>query len=262
MTKMLDHRMKYTPDGRAILNLGCGTRTHNSCTNVDFSIYALLANNKPITRILIGLHLLSSLRIERLHSVDPHIIRWNLTEGIPFSDQSVDVVYSSHFLEHLNRRQSAKFLEECFRVLKRHGIIRIVVPDLKYIIDGYNNAVEKLESGNEVGKKEHRYYVDSLFDQFVRETPKGLDEQTGMRKWIESTIGRSPEKAGELHKWMYDEYSLGELLLSAGFSNIIKQDYNKSIIHGWEYFELDLNKSGEEYKAGSLYMEGKRLLCK
>ena len=41
------------------------------------------------------------------------------------------MVYSSHFLEHIPRDQVAPFLQECWRILKPGGVLRIVVPDLE-----------------------------------------------------------------------------------------------------------------------------------
>ena len=45
-------------------------------------------------------------------------------------DRSADIIYSSH-LEHLSRRDDRR-LAECNRVLRVGGIVRLVVPDLRY----------------------------------------------------------------------------------------------------------------------------------
>ena len=51
----------------------------------------------------------------------------NLENGLPFlPDNSVDSVYTSHFLEHVNNFE--KLMAECFRVLKRGGRMDVVVP--------------------------------------------------------------------------------------------------------------------------------------
>ena len=51
----------------------------------------------------------------------------DLSKGIPFDDNSVDVVYHSHLLEHIDRKNVPTFLKEIRRVLKPRGIHRIVV---------------------------------------------------------------------------------------------------------------------------------------
>jgi len=46
-------------------------------------------------------------------------IIWDLTQGIPFPDDSVDEVYSSHFVEHMSDDESIELFEEILRVLKK-----------------------------------------------------------------------------------------------------------------------------------------------
>lgn len=56
---------------------------------------------------------------------------------LPFKDNSVSEIYCSHMLEHLDRKQALEFLQECKRVLKTGGSIRILVPDLQILINDY-----------------------------------------------------------------------------------------------------------------------------
>ena len=46
----------------------------------------------------------------------------------PFADNSIDVIYTSHFIEHLDGRTRAKFMEECYRILKTDGKMRHIHP--------------------------------------------------------------------------------------------------------------------------------------
>lgn len=61
----------------------------------------------------------------------------DVTKGLPYDDNSVDIIYTSHFLEHLTREEGLSFLKECFRVLKPNGIIRIAVPDARLLCQKY-----------------------------------------------------------------------------------------------------------------------------
>ncbi|KKL48740.1 hypothetical protein LCGC14_2322480 [marine sediment metagenome] len=54
---------------------------------------------------------------------------------LPFDKDSVDIVYSSHVLEHFLRSEYGEFLEECLRVLKPGGELRIVVPNLSWAFE-------------------------------------------------------------------------------------------------------------------------------
>lgn len=53
---------------------------------------------------------------------------------IPYADESVDEVYSSHCLEHIHHSQTADALMEWVRVLKPGGRIRIAVPDIEKVL--------------------------------------------------------------------------------------------------------------------------------
>jgi len=46
---------------------------------------------------------------------------WDLTKGIPFPDNSVEEVYSCHFIEHLTDDESIDLFREIYRVLKPKG---------------------------------------------------------------------------------------------------------------------------------------------
>ena len=61
---------------------------------------------------------------------DTVLLNFDLTHGIPASDNSLDVVYHSHMLEHLTNTEGIQFLKECNRVLKPGATMRLLVPDL------------------------------------------------------------------------------------------------------------------------------------
>lgn len=46
----------------------------------------------------------------------------------PFKDGSVDGIFSSHFVEHLDGFERAKFMDECYRILKAGGKMRLIHP--------------------------------------------------------------------------------------------------------------------------------------
>src|SRR5688572_966604 len=48
-----------------------------------------------------------------------------------FPDSSVDIAFSEMCLEHVRPQQAWLFLEECHRILKPNGLIRIVIPDFE-----------------------------------------------------------------------------------------------------------------------------------
>jgi SAM-dependent methyltransferase len=63
---------------------------------------------------------------------------------------------------------------------------------------------------------------------------------------------------GEVHRWMYDRYSLAHALKQAGFQSPRKVSADESAVAGWTGFQLDTEPDGSVYKPDSLFMEATR----
>ena len=68
----------------------------------------------------------------------------NASKRIPERNDSVDLIYCCHMVEHLDYEETNIFFMECKRILKQGGIARVVVPDFDKLINSYNqnNDVE------------------------------------------------------------------------------------------------------------------------
>jgi predicted SAM-dependent methyltransferase len=250
--------IKRLPDGRAMLNLACGTKMHWGWNNLDFSPYARLRRRPLLTDVLRRIHYISDQRFSRLQNVDPQIIAWNLRKGIPFADCAFDVLYHSHFLEHLDKRAAVGFLQECFRVLKLGGVLRVVVPDLELLASTYLESLKQLDRGDAAAEKAHQRAIYELFDQMVRTKVTGTTEQMGWVARVEGLFRRNAAQAGEVHQWMYDRHSLRRLLESVGFGSIQQQTASTSHIVDWQSFHLDTNEDSTPCKWESLYLEARK----
>ena len=51
----------------------------------------------------------------------------------PVKEGTVDAIFSSHFVEHLDGPQRAKFMDECYRMLKPGGKMRFIHPYYKSV---------------------------------------------------------------------------------------------------------------------------------
>ena len=125
------------------LNVGCGSRFHPHWINIDWV------------------------------SCNPHVLAHDLSTGIPYPEQTFDVVYHSHILEHFTKQAGFFFLQECYRVLKVGGVIRIAVPDLEQIVRMYLLALEKASQGEAEWEYHYDWMVLELYDQAVRTGPGG-----------------------------------------------------------------------------------------
>jgi len=122
-------------DNPVRLNLGCGLQAPPGWINVDGSWNARLAKYPVLRRMLSSFRLLPADKLEIPWS--PSILIRDVRKPLPFSDGSVSVVYASHVLEHLYREEGQRLIAESFRVLAPGGILRIVVPDLRAIVEEY-----------------------------------------------------------------------------------------------------------------------------
>lgn len=99
------------------VELGCGQTKQNT------EFYEQNLNISP-TKI-IGVDMVKCKGVDVVH---------NLTKfPYPFADDSVDVIYTCHFLEHLDGEERMKFFNECYRILKVGGKMRHVHPYYKSV---------------------------------------------------------------------------------------------------------------------------------
>lgn len=64
-------------------------------------------------------------------------LNWDLRRGIPFPNSSVQTIYSSHLLEHMDYEAGQNLLTEVLRVLVPGGEVSICVPNARLYIDAY-----------------------------------------------------------------------------------------------------------------------------
>lgn len=180
------------------LNLGCGPHLPPGWVNVDYALGAWIAK-LPVFSILN--------KIFKFINLDwsDKIFIHDLRKTFPWKDNSVDVIYSSHTLEHLSRAEGRNFLRECHRVLKPRGIIRIVVPDLSAIINKYRQG--------EIAADEVLDEIGVSYD-----SPKD-----GVLKRKLAPFIRFP------HKCMYDTPTLLQIMSEIGFEVASKQAFESEI---------------------------------
>lgn len=126
-----------------LLNIGCGNSYHPDWINLD------LYKSKFVKY-------------------------YNIKNELPFADNSIDVVYHSHVLEHVDKSLAKKFINDCYRILKPKGIIRIVVPDLEKICFEYLKNLKKGFNYNDQKTiLNYQWNKLELFDQIIRSKKGG-----------------------------------------------------------------------------------------
>jgi SAM-dependent methyltransferase len=189
-------------EGPVVLNLGCGFHTGSDpmIVNVDFSPF-IRARTSALGN-LVARRVLRGERLRRYESMEGTLVAHDLRHGIPFDDQSVDFVYHSHVLEHLDRDVAPGFLKEIFRVLKPGGLQRIVVPDLELLVRRYMDSLIDEPSASESGT--HDQHVAEFLEQCVRRQAAGTRDLGPWKKRLYGWVLGDARKRGETHQWMYD----------------------------------------------------------
>jgi len=149
-------------------------------------------------------------------SSDSHVQAANLLETLPFKSNSISLVYSSHFLEHIPLYQIPSFLRECHRVLEPGGVIRLVLPDFEEMCREYLGQLDRgdytkaklcvidivdqcvrLERGGELAKIYKEYSQDLAGNDLIRDylysrngqylpLPSALSQSTRFTRLINS----------------------------------------------------------------------------
>ncbi len=217
--------------------------------NIDFSP-ALRLRSSPVGRIAARV-LVRGYRREAFDSLCGELVVHDLRKGIPAETGSVDAVYHSHALEHIDREAVPAFFAEILRVLVPGGIHRIVVPDFELGVRDYLASLER-------GDSAHDEALVPLLAQSVQREAFGTSLQGPVRRRIENLILGDARKRGQTHQWMYDRLNLAQALGASGFVDMTQHQAHTSAIPRWDETGLDLLPDGSPYKPGSLYMEARK----
>jgi len=134
----------------------------------------------------------------------------NFTAALPFRSGSVDFLHSEDLLEHLDVDAGKALLAECHRVLRPKGVMRILTPDLRAL-------VERVYL-----RREH----DHLGWCHAHLAADGPCEALNMHLRMN----------GE-HRFVYDEERLAAVLRSIGF-DVRRARFNRSSAPELRYLDL------------------------
>lgn len=123
------------------------------------------------------------------------VLYGDIVKGLPVADGAAAGVYASHVLEHLSRADFTTALRRTYDMLQPGGRLRLIVPDLEWRARAY---VAALESGQRQAN-----------DILMRSAHLGAEKRS-----LVAALGNS------LHLWMWDEPSMTDALLHAGFGSV------------------------------------------
>ena len=166
-------QLNSVPGRQTHLHIGCGEKYLSGFVNVD-------AN--PRLRVDLWL---------------------DVRNGLPFRDGTVDSIYSTHMLEHLYPDELQRVLQECFRVLRPQGGMRIIVPSLRSAFQAYSQG---------------------RLEWFPEQFPRRFDSLGGRFANFMFCDGQ--------HRTAFDFDHIAELLARAGFDPIEECGEGHSRLYG------------------------------
>lgn len=134
----------------------------------------------------------------------------DFSAALPFRSASIDLLHSEDLLEHLDGDVGKRFLAECHRVLRPNGVMRLLTPDLRALVE--------------------RVYLQRDASQLA---------------WCDTHLAASgPCEALNMHlrmngehRFVYDEEHLTETLRAIGF-RVRRVRYNWSTVPALRYLDL------------------------
>lgn len=145
---------------------------------------------------------------------------WDLMLPLPFPENSLEMIYSSHVLEHFYYRDLTRLLDDCYKVLKKNGRFSACVPDASIYVEGYTNPKE------------------FIVEDYCKYTPAfSYNSEIDYLNYIAYMDGN--------HRYMFDSKNLVVILEKTGFKNVRLRQ-----------FDPLLDKPERDYE--SLYVEAEK----
>lgn len=186
------------------LNIGCGPNGQfEGYINIDNSPSVWLAKFPFIKKVLYEIGVIG----QHQYTADwLGVIKCDASEKLHYGNETVDKIYTSHFLEHIPRARGQHFIAECFRVLKRGGVMRLVAPDLLWHAERYVERTRALleTTGLADDRIAHDTFLNTVYGAYLNKRRYGAE-----------------------HCYMYDLPSLISILKDVGFQNICKREYRE-----------------------------------
>lgn len=189
--------------------------------------------SEPKLHIGCGSHLLEDWLNSDKTPISANVMYLDAARAFPFADATFAYVYAEHMIGLLSFQQAGAMLRECFRVLAPGGKIRIVTPDIAFVIAMYEERPPS---------ELQRQYMEWFSAEYKSPRSGGIF----LINYFTKAYG----------KFTYDESTLYEAMRSAGFSDIVRRDLNESDDATLRNLENDGRLPNGFLRLESLILEG------
>ncbi|WP_296600242.1 methyltransferase domain-containing protein [Phenylobacterium sp.] len=173
--------------GRRV-HMGCGGEVREGWLNIDY------APDRPGG-----------------YDVRRSFLNYDLRRGLPpLESASVDLMFSSHFFEHLRREEAVALLKSCRAALKPGGLIRFELPNFQKSFRAYASG-------------------DATFLDTAISTHRVFDREPPWARAYADLISRAVYEVDYSHKYIWDAENMGNLLRALGFNDVSEDVYRADI---------------------------------
>lgn len=188
------------------IQYGCGLSAPEGWTNYDSSLTLKLQKIPVFGR---------AVPAGPFGRFPSNVVVGDIVKGLPEKEESVDLVYCSHVLEHLTLGEFREALRNTYKILKPAGTFRFVLPDLEAKAKAY------LQSDS-----------PKAIHAFMNDTYLGKESRSTSLKGKLRDLFRNDQ-----HLWMWDYKSMKEELVDAGFTEIRRAYFGDSGIQDFKEVE-------------------------
>lgn len=151
----------------------------------------------------------------------------DLRQGIPYGNESVDLIRTSHLIEHLTLEESHMLCSEMHRVLRVGGVARISTPDARIIVGHYRS-------------RDMTFFNAIQPSEYIQAPTEG------------ERLSRLLFSGDYQHRAVYDVDMLKSFLAQAGFQRVLMET------PGFSNSEVMKNETVDQHVEISLVMEAIR----
>jgi len=191
--------------------------------------------NKSLRQLEIGPGLTRLEGFETLNIIDGKNVDYiaDIASMLPFHDNSFDLIYASHVIEHVPWFLQKQLFSELHRVLKPGGHLEIWVPDFKKVLE---TTMSYYQTGENNTEKDGWYR---------------FNEEKDVMTWANGRIftygdGTANPMSFNWHRCVFTYEYLTKLYTNAGFINIVPMTHEE--IRGYNHGWINLGVKAEKQK--------------
>ena len=169
-------------------------------------------------------------------------------DDIPFANNTIDTIFCSHVIEHIETEHVKRFFFEGYRVLKKGSVMRITCPDAEFLYENYLNHPEYFSwHPSYASEKDAEVcFVDEVAFRKTMLPNYGLDKNIrefsydSLLEELRSGLVFDPERPGD-HINNVDFDRLASLGKEAGFERVLKSRFQGSFCETLRRHDIDLS---------------------